>query len=563
MKHYFLLFVLVSTCSITVSSQALYQMQLTQDMDKKVANNLKIESIGQDNIFFTREDKPDKKKSILLFKLDSQMKIVDSLILGEKLKNLGENSANFEENGVDQVVSFNTNQFLITAQKDTRKKAIKLFSKSISSDLKLGEEKPLLELENVDYNSIEKSKGDLSHSCFKREVLSPSFGRFHYSPDKKKAMYLCDLTEEEKMNPEKLHIAVFSEDNFSKIWAKEIKIEHPARLLMIEKFAMNNQGDVAISCLKFINKLDVEIDNMPNYKYVVFLITNNGENVKEFEITYNTNFLSDLDVEFDNKNDLICGALISNEGLSDVSGYLTMKISVESNSIVYSKNGNFPKELILENLSETKLKAQVKSMESGKPGLLKEFDLDEVIHRPDGGFYMVGEYFFHEEMNFSPFGSGGLMYDPYYFYSNLPYLCDFFEILVLSFNKDGEYEWGKKVPKRQKSKGEEMQYCSYGTILNENDLWLVYNDNYDKYDPENANKKDISNETFHVGGQNESALVLTHFTPNGFKSSEMIRKLKSQDGFMQPFSICVNNGIAAFFAGIDYHNFVYKLSFDK
>jgi hypothetical protein len=107
-----------------------------------------------------------------------------------------------------------------------------------------------------------------------------------------------------------------------------------------------------------------------------------------------------------------------------------------------------------------------------------DYFIDYVLEKPDGSTIMLAEQYYVRVVTTTHRTANGGSYTTttYYYYYN--------DIIVVNFNKDGEFEWKTLVEKKQTSVNDGGYYSSYFVVQNENDVNVVYNDRESNMDEE-------------------------------------------------------------------------------
>jgi hypothetical protein len=105
-----------------------------------------------------------------------------------------------------------------------------------------------------------------------------------------------------------------------------------------------------------------------------------------------------------------------------------------------------------------------------------DFEVKQVIPKTDGGFVLVSEaIYISTRANYTPgFGYYSSFYSPYN--TTMVKEYHFEDILAISYNKEGAYDWGAIIPKNQYSQDDGGIFASYSLLNSGGSLAFLFND---------------------------------------------------------------------------------------
>ncbi|RMG78519.1 MAG: hypothetical protein D6707_09725, partial [Bacteroidetes bacterium] len=127
-------------------------------------------------------------------------------------------------------------------------------------------------------------------------------------------------------------------------------------------------------------------------------------------------------------------------------------------------------------------KKTAKKAEKGKEIKLKDYELDYLIHKDDGGVILTGEKYYITYKT----STSSSMYKPSFstnknLATGTQTIYHYDNIIVINISPEGTIEWAQKIPKRQLTTSM-RRFCSYSVTRIKDKLYFIFNDN-----PKNLN----------------------------------------------------------------------------
>jgi hypothetical protein len=197
----------------------------------------------------------------------------------------------------------------------------------------------------------------------------------------------------------------------------------------------------------------------PSYLYKILLIEPNSSEVKEFDIVLDGKTISDMSFRVNKNQDLIAAGFFSNKGRysDEIAGTFYLSLDGKTKEVKTSGLKVFEKTFLLNFMSARKAQ---------RGDELREFKIDQIIERTDGGAYMVAEQRYVQTVTSY---NGRYVSTDYYY--------NFNDLIVASINSDGRINWVKAVPKTQVTVNDKGPYSSYSMDISGNSINFIYNDN--------------------------------------------------------------------------------------
>ncbi|MBL0047523.1 MAG: hypothetical protein IPP32_05425 [Bacteroidetes bacterium] len=197
----------------------------------------------------------------------------------------------------------------------------------------------------------------------------------------------------------------------------------------------------------------------PSYLYKILLIEAHSDVVKEFDVQLEGKTISDMSFRVNQNQDLIAAGFFSNRGRysDEIAGTFYLSLDGKTKEVKNSGLKEFDKSFLLNFMSDRKAK---------RGDELREFKIDQIIERKDGGAYMVAEQRYIQTITSY---NGRYVTTDYYY--------NFNDLIVASINVDGRINWVKTVPKTQVTVNDKGPYSSYSMGISENTINFIFNDN--------------------------------------------------------------------------------------
>ena len=208
--------------------------------------------------------------------------------------------------------------------------------------------------------------------------------------------------------------------------------------------------------------------------HIVMVDTESGD-VESVDVETEEMQIESMKLKLLEKGGMQVVGLSSTEGVG-VSGAfaITFDASFEEVNNVEHK---FESDFITNTWSDRKKKKQEKKNKKNnrkgkKPSapVFYDYYIDYVIEKPDGSTIMLAEQFYIRVVTHTHTTANGGTYTTttYYYYYN--------DIIVVNFDKNGDFEWKSLIQKKQTTVNDGGYYSSYFVVQNENEVNVIYND---------------------------------------------------------------------------------------
>ena len=262
------------------------------------------------------------------------------------------------------------------------------------------------------------------------------------------------------------------DENLGELWSGEIKMPYTEAQMNNRDFTVDANGTAYMLAEVYDSETPRKwIKGEKNYHLELLKIVDGDVEIIEFdkdELNINSIWIN----ESKENKIYLAGYYNTKTGYQvDVDGVFLMSVD-ESGEIEYTKSYEIPLEVL--NMYE-KRKTQAKNKKKQDKDKLdfEDLDLEEIYYMNDGSIMMVGEQYYVR--SYTTTNSNGTTTTRYVYYYE--------DILVTKINADGELEWMKKIPKKQKG-GNPNGGMSYTHMEKNGNHYFFFLDHIDNLDLE-------------------------------------------------------------------------------
>ncbi len=394
-----------------------------------------------------------KDGSVFVERYNSRMKLVKSYEIELKYK---KKDLVFEDIQLvgDQLILF-------TSFKNRKKKTHYLFAQSISKKSL----KPRKDMVVVSQVPTRRQGG---------------LGTFDidFSRDSSKFVVLSQLPYQTN-TPEKYKIKVMN-SSLEEEWTEDITLPYKDEAFSIEKFGVDNEGNVFILGLIYKDgRRRMKRSGKPNYQYTLLTYSKGGNFAPEYKIDLQDQFITDLTFQIQKNGDPLCAGFFSDRNSYSIRGIYFFKISKETGDVYNVSMEDFEFDFLTELMSNRKKKRAERAEQNNdekRQAELFQYDLDKVVPRSDGGALLVAEQYYITTQN-------ERFRDVYgYWQTRISYEYHYNDIIVVNISPEGVIEWSTHVPKRQQTSNDGGYFSSYAIAVTSKAIYMVFNDNGKNFD---------------------------------------------------------------------------------
>lgn len=461
-----------------------------------------------------------QKKDLFLEHINKQL-VTDKSVKIPKQKD-GDNPAYY-----DYITMLDGQLYMFTTSKDSRLNKMTLFVQTISASTLTPDGNP---------KEVASSTFATRRGLMQSMVYSGALFSHVASPDNSHLLiYSADNGKDENGDAPtdvKFHLAVF-DGKMEKMWEKDVKLPFDPSVFSVDQLKVDDGGSVYLIGVEYQEKSEARISRRagkPTYTYHLYRYAANGTDVLEMPVELDGKFITDLQADGAPNGDVIVAGFYSDKGSFSIKGAFYMSIDGTTHKVKVQKQSAFESEFITQYFSEKEKKKEKKQEEKGKEPELYQFRLDDLLIRQDGGVTLIAEQFYIQEVTYTT-------YDPntHTTTTHTTYYYNYNDILVMSFNKDGEMEWKTKIPKRQTTANDGGYYSSYTYSVIGDKIYFIFNDN-----PKNLFLKP-NEQPYPFTGSKELAVVLVEVDGKGNATRELLMTTEKGDVIVRP-KMCEQTG---------------------
>lgn len=312
-----------------------------------------------------------------------------------------------------------------------------------------------------------KEDGEIIHMIRKYDgdmILQDSTELFRLPKTFKKKRYLLETSESKKFSilfnfedATKMEFYLIRHDSLDILYKKILEVKDLDLRDRFKKVILTDRSEILI----LLEKKNSRYSKSENH--LGLFILDRGASYRYTQINNHERLVSDVDMAFDNVNRRVCVVGLWHDKHKDsAKGYFYLNkpfITLEEEE-----------EMILENFVPDFL-AEANSKEIGKSAELKDFVLNQVTLRQDGGFIFFAESqraYTRRTSYQSTYGRGeGLS----------GWMDHFFDdVVAIAVHPDGKEHWRRVLFKKQFSQDDSAIFSSYFLMKTPSRLKLVFND---------------------------------------------------------------------------------------
>jgi len=315
---------------------------------------------------------------------------------------------------------------------------------------------------------------------------------------------------------------IMHDKDMNKLWEKKVTLPYTQELFDIERYRIDELGNVYILGLIYKDKRKLRRKGEPNYQYTVISFKDEGNTIDDYPIELPGKFITDMQMAVADNGDIICGGFYSNEGTFSIKGSYYLSIDASTKEVKSTSFHEFGIDFITQNFRAHKAAKAKKKAKKGKSVEMYQYDLDDIILKDDGGAILIGEqYYVRVSTRTSTDANGNTTTTTTYYYH-------YNDIIVININAQGEIEWTEKIPKRQVTTNDGGYFSSYALAVRNDKLHFIFNDHPANLFYKSGGK--LSNFNKSKG----SVAVLVTLTEEGRYSKELLFTSREAEVLIRP-----------------------------
>lgn len=263
-----------------------------------------------------------------------------------------------------------------------------------------------------------------------------------------KRKLLCYKNLDNNNDREKVLYFLFDSQS-DEIIRGEVELPHPDDKFQVRKIVTSNNGQIYILG-KFYRVNRVKDPN--DYSFKLYRIQAGSNRLAEVDLALEDNYITDLTLKVDRNENSFLAGFFSKRNSSEIIGTVYYRLDENLETTVKALQ-KFPEDFLNRFMNE-------RQIDRGRE--LKNFYLDNIVLRSDGGVLLIAEKYFTSYNSYM---------DVYGYWVDQR-IHHYDDIIVNSVAPDGKLEWAAVAPKRQSS--EVRENLSYIDVVSGANLYLIY-----------------------------------------------------------------------------------------
>lgn len=340
------------------------------------------------------------------------------------------------------------------------------------------------------------------------------------------------------------------DNQLNEVWKKDLTMPYPDELFSVLSRRVGNDGKVYLLGKYEKDRTGSKRHGKPNYEYKIF-VYERGADPKEYPVTSEERFLMDMQIGILDNGDIACAGFYSDEGLKSIRGTFFLRIDGTTAKITTSTFKEFDTDFLTQNMSERKAERLKKKEEKGKDVEIRDFTLDDLVMRSDGGVILLAE----ERYTITTTQTMNIAGTPSTFTTKTHHFGD---IIAVNINPDGVIDWSLILPKHQSTTSVGIFYFSYSLAVVGETLYVIYND-----DPQNITFK-MPGSPKVLSGMESSIIMVNQISNNGVvKRFPIFSSFGADVSFWPNLSVQVSPHEMIFFAKRKRDQQFIRITFDQ
>ncbi|HPE46691.1 MAG TPA: hypothetical protein PK380_12545, partial [Deltaproteobacteria bacterium] len=287
------------------------------------------------------------------------------------------------------------------------------------------------------------------------------------SPDRER-MLVRTFKPYEKEAREQFDLRLYDGD-LQLLSERTVDLPYSGDKFVTESVLLDNDGTVMVLGIVYDEKQEARANRKKGdatYTYHLLVLPPDASAPEDHVIDVREKFLQDMTFAMGETGDIVCGGFYGNTNEWNIRGAYFLKLDRSTKAISHQSFKEFDDDFITSYMTEKEANKLEKDAAKKDEDLqMYSFELSDIVLREDGGAVFVGEQSYDIESCYTD--SKGNTRCVTLFFNN--------DIVVINIDPDGEIEWARKVPKRQRITGS-AAYSSYALCVVEDKIYFVFND---------------------------------------------------------------------------------------
>lgn len=342
---------------------------------------------------------------------------------------------------------------------------------------------------------------------------------YNYSADHKRLLISYRLKPEkrnDKENYDKLGMYMIDE-NMQVIWHNEFTMPYTEAIMDNSDFSVDSQGNAYLLAKVYDSekRKEKDKDGNPAYHYEVLKFQNGDKKIVSAKIAVDNYFIRESTLVESSNHDMIIACTYSKKSKGIGTDGVFLSMLDQSGKVVKYKNGYY--EFPIEELTKFESARTKRKMEKNKDYEAPNLQVRNIVVGGDGSVFLTCEEF-RIETNYQTNGRGSTYVTYTYYYE---------DIIAARINADGQFDWLRKIPKKQRS-GRILGTMSFKLVADESGYYFLFLDNKKNMDLEEDEAPKYHQDGF--GGQ----VVVAKLDKKGTLSKELLFDTREEEVMIFP-----------------------------
>ena len=242
----------------------------------------------------------------------------------------------------------------------------------------------------------------------------------------------------------------------------------------VNQHHITNQGDYILVVTEHKERNDRFLGrNWENFKALhIYRITN--DSLRSFNVNLEDKRIDDIMVSSNAQNQVVLTGLYGRGNRTGTEGIFTISLDLNADSVVSYKYVAFDKEILRESRTEQQMSRYERRWDNRDDApQIYSYKLRQIQTLADGSQLGFMEQYYERKYTNYDTRTGITTINFYYYYM---------DIVAFKIDKNGVYQWGKRIPKSQVSMNDMGPFSSFVACNNDQNAYLIFNDNKRNYD---------------------------------------------------------------------------------
>ncbi len=307
----------------------------------------------------------------------------------------------------------------------------------------------------------EKSGTDVKLETIRDIVYDQSSGKIDIISSNDKSKWLIAYPYK-KVNSEKVILKLLLyDDDFDKLWEREIKLEYLASTFKRKKTLLDNFGNIhVVAITRSVQGLGRFNLKKPIKSCLIVSYNHEINKINELELNLPEEWITSVSAGLDSLDNLIVGGTYARKNKNVMNGTFYLKINPGDFEILVQKLIPFEQSL----KSKLALNGRRSNVELFEEYFLREFH----VHQNGSLSVLAEEYYVEEECIEDP-RTGQLICNFVYYFG---------DILMLKIGENGDHTEVFTISKLQQSHNKKGELSSFAGVPTDGGFLVIFNDNY-------------------------------------------------------------------------------------